>query len=188
MKIELQEPFKSLYKNGYLVINPQNRRNVCLVNNDTDRTTISYARYLMGVKLGYLVPDHLEVDHKDDDKTNDDINNLQILTKKENLLKQTWNYIDNHQVCYGCECINCGIRFILTERQVKMRLATNGEELFCSRSCAGKWQSINSEKSVTHGIDQAAINEIKRLRSLGYSCYKIAGLIGLSKSTVTKYW
>jgi hypothetical protein len=187
MKIELEEPFKSLWDKGYLTINGEGRRIVTLHKPGASSGT-SYARYLMGVKLGYLVPDHLEVDHKDDDKTNDDINNLQILTKQENLLKQTWNYIENHQVCYGCECIYCGTRFILTQRQVNMRLAANGEELFCSRSCAGKWQSINCEKSVTRGIDQAAINEIKRLSSLGYSCYKIASLIGLSKSTVTKYW
>lgn len=84
MKIELESPFKEKWKCGYIVVNPENRRNVILYNTGETSTTISYARYLMSVKLGYIVPDGLEVDHKDDDKTNDDINNLQILTKPQN--------------------------------------------------------------------------------------------------------
>lgn len=87
MKIELQEPFKSIWRNGYLVTNPENRRNVCLVNNVGDRTTISYARYLMSIKLGMFISSEFEVDHKDNDKTNDDIDNLQLLTQQQNLQK-----------------------------------------------------------------------------------------------------
>ncbi len=136
MKIDLEEPYKSLWKNGYLVINNQNRKNVCLVNDDSDRTTVSYARYLMSVKLGYLVPDHLEVDHKDDDKTNDDINNLQLLTPEQNKLKENLRYKTQDQISYGYECANCGVSFILTERLVKMRLAQNVEHAFCGRSCS----------------------------------------------------
>lgn len=87
MKIDLQTPFKELWKTGYIVTNTENRRNVCLVNSEQDRTTISYARYLMCVKLGYILSSEYEVDHIDDDKTNDSIGNLQVLTKKENLQK-----------------------------------------------------------------------------------------------------
>lgn len=76
-----------MWKTGYIVINSENRRNVCLVNSEQHRTTISYARYLMCVKLGYIISSEFEVDHIDEDKTNDDIENLQILTKKENLQK-----------------------------------------------------------------------------------------------------
>lgn len=136
MIIELQEPFKSLWSKGYLVVNPENRRNVILYNSDLDRTTISYARYLMCVKIGYILGPEYEVDHKDDDKTNDDINNLQILTKEENRIKQEYRYMMTQQVCYGYECAWCGTRFILTERQVKMRLKTTNNA-YCSRSCGG---------------------------------------------------
>ena len=45
-------------------------------------------RYLMCVHLGYILPTELEVDHKDNDKTNDDFNNLQILTKEQNRIKE----------------------------------------------------------------------------------------------------
>lgn len=38
----------------------------------------------MCVKLGYIIPSDLQVDHIDDDKTNDNVSNLQLLTQAEN--------------------------------------------------------------------------------------------------------
>ena len=142
----------------------------------------------MGVKLGYLVPDHLQVDHKDNDKTNDDINNLQLLTGQQNLLKKTLDYIENKQICYGYECANCDNAFILTERQVKMRLAQNVENAFCSKSCSAKYYSLYSDNPTTKGISEEAINEIKRLRASGLSVYKIAEATGFARNTIMKYW
>ena len=49
------------------------------------RTTQSYPRYLMEQHLGRPLLDTEEVDHTDEDYTNDDINNLQLLTKIENV-------------------------------------------------------------------------------------------------------
>lgn len=85
-------------------------KNVCLVN-DTTRTTVSYARYLMSVKLGYLVPDHLQVDHIDNNKENDDINNLQLLTPEQNKLKEQLRYLNEDQVNYGYHCASCEVPF-----------------------------------------------------------------------------
>jgi len=84
MKIELEEPFNSMWSYGYLVTNPKNRKNICLVNNrlDDTRTTISYARYLISVKLGMFISKDYEVDHIDDDKTNDNIDNLKLKISK----------------------------------------------------------------------------------------------------------
>lgn len=87
MKINLESPFKEMYKSGFVVTNPENRKNVILYRTGKNNTTVSYARYLMSVKVGYIIPVGLEVDHIDDDKTNDDINNLQILTKQQNRKK-----------------------------------------------------------------------------------------------------
>lgn len=88
MKIVLEYPYSEVWKSGYLVTNKQNRKNVLLVNGKKDRTTTSYARYLMSVKLKRFLTATEEVDHRDDDKTNDIINNLQILTPAENRLKR----------------------------------------------------------------------------------------------------
>ena len=88
MKIKLENPYKERYKFGYVVMNRENRKHIILYNSNKDRTTTSLARYLMSVKLGYLVPETYEVDHKDNDKTNDSIDNLQLLTQTENKIKE----------------------------------------------------------------------------------------------------
>lgn len=136
MLINLEEPFRSIWKSGYLQKHENGRQYICLFNSEKDRSIISYARYLMCVKLGFILGDEYEVDHKDDDKTNDDINNLQVLTKEQNLIKQQWNYIENVQICYGFSCAYCTTNFILTERIVKMRMKSGVKWAFCSRRCA----------------------------------------------------
>jgi len=141
MEIKLLPPFNQRWNKGYLVINPENRRNVCLYNSDQDRTTISYARYLMSVHLGYEVPSHLEVDHINDDKTDDRIDNFQLLTPEQNKLKQEYNYVMFEQSLFLVECAWCELRFFISLRDMKMKLAKGLEHMFCSRRCSGKFHS-----------------------------------------------
>jgi len=149
MFLELQEPFKSLWKKGYLrTSNLDNRRRVDLCNSKSNRTTISYARYLMCVKLGYVINSDFEVDHVDNNKSNDDVNNLQVVTSVENKLKETIRYLEEEQISYGYHCAFCNTPFILTEREQKMRLAKNQELAFCSRSCSAKYHNTISINSV----------------------------------------
>lgn len=188
MIIELQEPFKSKWSKGYLVVNPENRRNVILFNSDSDRTTVSYARYLMGIKLGYEVPDHLEVDHIDNDKTNDDINNLQLLTPEQNRLKQEYHFTMN-QVNLGFHCAYCDTPFILPEREVKERIRTGGELAFCSRKCGSLYHVyVSGRTSVGKlSLSEDQIQKIKLLKSEGLSNRKISQLTGVPRSTVGDY-
>jgi len=183
MEIELEEPFKSIWKTGHLITNAENRQHVVLFNSNQNKSLISYARYLVCVKLGYILSSDFEVDHKDDDKTNDDINNLQVLTSKQNKLKQQYNYIMNEQVCYGFYCAYCEIPFILTEREVKMRLAQKVELAFCSHACSTKYYP---PPVIT--LTCADIERIKNLREQGLSSYKISEITGFARNTVMKYW
>ena len=80
MKLQIEPPFVGQWKHAYVVRNKENRNMVCLFNSNKDRTTIALARYRMAVKLGRMLRDDEQVDHIDNDKTNDDINNLQILS------------------------------------------------------------------------------------------------------------
>ena len=86
-KIEIEYPYSTKYKSAYLVVNKDNRRTVILYNSHSDRSSTQYARYLMAVKLGRFLEEHDHIDHKDDDKTNDHIDNLQILTLAQNNIK-----------------------------------------------------------------------------------------------------
>ena len=187
MKIELQEPFKSKYRNGYLTINSQNRRIVTLVNSEADMRGMSYARYLYSVYLGSEVPSHLEVDHIDDDKTNDDFSNLQLLTQEQNRIKENYNYIMNKQIVYGVYCSCCGSPFLITQRQLNMKLAQNTTNVFCNRSCSAVFNFYKNGLKST-GIPQESIATIKRLRRENRSVYEISRITGFSRNTVMKYW
>lgn len=143
MILELQEPFKSKWNKGYLRTSNDNRKRVDLFNSNNDRTTISYARYLYGIKLGYEVPSHLEVDHRDNDKTNDLIGNLQLLTQEQNRLKQEWYYAEYVQEWYGFECAWCQTNFLLVKAEVKKRIYCGGEYAFCCRSCSASYHAYN---------------------------------------------
>jgi len=68
MILELQDPFKSLWKKGYLTTDNDGRKRVSLYNSPMDRSGISYARYLMCVKLGYVLNSDFKVDHVDNNK------------------------------------------------------------------------------------------------------------------------
>lgn len=206
MKIELEEPFKSKWKNAYLVTNSENRRNVCLYNDPDDRTTISYARYLMSVKLGRFLDDDVHVDHKDDDKTNDNIDNLQLLTPESNNQKEAERHRIHDVIYHACNCTNCGKEFILNDRQMKMKLQAGTKHLFCTKECfqnaiknghpalASMWEHSKSTKGTNRISLSLAVKEpetvaqIKSLRREGLSVYKIADKLNIARNTVMKYW
>lgn len=188
MKIDVQEPYKSLYVRGYLAVNPENRGVVTLYTADGKAFSTSYARYLMSVKLGYIVPDGLHVDHIDNDKTNDDINNLQLLTPEQNREKERIRYIVEEQVCYGYHCAKCNLTFILTERERNNRLAQKTELAFCSRSCAFKYNKEIGKTTFGKRLSDDKIEHIKTLRRQGLSAYKIKDITGISRDTIMKYW
>ena len=141
MLIDLEEPFRSNWRYAYLGFSTENRRMVYLFNSENDRTTISFARYLMTCKLGFFIPEGYEVDHINDDKTDDRIENLQVLTKEDNTFKQHYNYVMFEQLNYIVTCNCCDIAFVITDREMKMKVAKNLQYMFCSRSCAGKFHA-----------------------------------------------
>ena len=125
------KPFEGYRIYGPYLSKKEQRRMVALVS-DKHRTTMSYARYLLSVKLGRRLLESEEADHIDDDKTNDHINNLQILTQKENLEKAKPPEII-------CVCPMCDETFSLSSYLYKKRTRRNVTGLVaCSSSCGGK--------------------------------------------------
>lgn len=129
MKIELEEPFKSLWTHGYVYRSSvDGRARVCLVNSKTDRTFMAYARYLMGVKLGRPLTEDEEVDHIDTDGTNDDLDNLQVLSVSEHK-KKTDEENTTGRTMVELHCSFCGCAF---ERE-KRKIAPTTVNFFCCR-------------------------------------------------------
>lgn len=104
------------------------------------RTTQSYPRYLMGQKLGRKLLPNEHVDHIDEDFTNNVISNLQILTQTENSQK---HFIVNNKQAKLFEgiCPVCGVSFTKSLAQVKHNRNQMKAGPFCSRSCAGKYNT-----------------------------------------------
>lgn len=140
MLIELQEPFKSQWRNGYLRADDAGRKYLSLYNEPGVQTSISYARYLVTCKLGEFIPEGYEVDHVNDDKTDDRIENLQILTAEENVFKQHYRYYMHQQPHYLLCCAWCEVVELVTERIVKMKRAQGVQYYFCGKRCAAKFQ------------------------------------------------
>lgn len=185
MVIILETPYKELYRKGYVRINPDGRKVVDLFNSNEDRTTITYARYVLCVDQGCLLPDGYEVDHKDEDKTNDAVSNLQLLTEKENVLKYIEHYRNNVQKTFDCKCADssCNKLFVLTEREVKMKHAQGNKTFYCSKSCY-----LRNAKPPCFQKDATTIAAINNFRKEGRSQLSVARELGISPNTVRKYW
>lgn len=135
MKINLEYPFNEDYKAGYLNINKEPRRLVLLVKKDNTKTSISYARYLMTCKLKRYLDKAEHVDHIDNNKMNDTIDNLQILSITENNKKdRSFRNIKAKTITLKCPV--CNIIFEKRFYQITNKLKNNKIPT-CSRKCGG---------------------------------------------------
>lgn len=153
MTIRAEYPYDRY--NLYVVFHKgEGRRYAQLVNPEIrgDRTTISYARYLMSVKEKRILQDWEHVDHRNNVKHDDRIENLQILTQKENSEKYI---LDNNikPTVIKLRCENCGIIFERESRNVKK----GNKFSFCSRKCNGQYYRKNgnnlNKKDNNHGVN-----------------------------------
>ena len=112
---------------------------VALVRNDkSSRTSMSYARYLVCIREERWLDAEEEVDHIDDNKLNDDIDNLQLLSKPENIRKTA----TTGRTMITLVCPNCDTEFI-RERRLVVYNKTRKHPPCCSRSCSSKYQRAN---------------------------------------------
>lgn len=134
MKIKTEYPYHEY--TGYIVVNKENRRHICLVHKkDKSRTTISYARYLMSVSEKRILEKDEHVDHIDNDKTNDVLGNLQILSIIEN--NQKSREFHNVKAKYiELICPVCGSKFERRFNNITTKIK-NGKTPCCSRKCGG---------------------------------------------------
>lgn len=182
MKIELQEPYATRYRVAYLRRDKDGRGRVDLVNTKTDRTTISYARYLVEVSINDFIPEGYEVDHINADCSDDRLENLQILSREDHIAKSARENEGRTYVTLLCPC--CNKEFLREKRFVN----SSKKNIFCSRKCNGKFNFINNKGFIGNKtISEDDLNTIRKLAVEGLTGYKIAKVIGLSANTVRKY-
>lgn len=179
MVIDLEYPFSEVWRKGYLRTGKDGRKRVDLVNWPDSRTTVSYARYLLSVKEKRFLKDWEEADHKDGDRTNDSLENLQILTYEEHKAKTKEEVsgltVETH-VCAFCQ----------VEFQQRSGLR-RGLNKFCSRHCNGKYNyEINGWRGKSNPLSEEQIENIKNLRLNGLSDYKIAKITGIERAKIQR--
>lgn len=97
----------------------------------------SYARYLMSITLGRELDRYKEhVDHINDDKTDDRIENLQILTVGQNNRKYVKNSGKTKKIV-KLICPHCKKEFEYEERNYRFHTKNGRKFFYCSRRCSG---------------------------------------------------
>jgi hypothetical protein len=106
---------------------------VCLVGKNK-RMTMSFARYLMSCKLQRKLKKIEEVDHINENKEDDSINNLQILSKPAHRKKSA-----KGETMVTLMCPECGREFMRPRRNT--HIIKGGRPTTCSRKCGYKRMS-----------------------------------------------
>lgn len=178
--LELESPYKEVWRKAYIRESEDGRKRVDLINDATNRTTVSYARYLLAVKIGRFLTEDEEADHIDTDKSNDKIENLQVLTVKEHL-KKTVSEIPKG-VCNTVLCSHCSKSINIPTWKLNVR-----KNFFCSRSCNAKFSRSKGLWSGKQSFSDDLINEIRRLYKEGKTGYRISKILNLSSGSVYTY-
>lgn len=115
------------------------RKRVILHYDKSKHPARALAKVIIEAHLGRLLEKHETVDHIDEDFTNDEIDNLQILTKEENASKS--NKIKFTGRTKEVPCDNCGTVY---ERSLAHLPTKHGGSYkmvntFCSESCRAKY-------------------------------------------------
>ena len=118
-----------------------------MVYDKDKKQVVPYARYLMEQYLGRKLREDEEVHHKDHDKTNDAIENLEVINSTEHRKHHNpLKYKDTIEQCYVC-----GKSFTFTAKQYsnkykeRNRKPDTVDKYFCSRRCSGIYGKKNQE-------------------------------------------
>ena len=184
MKFKPEEPFQ-MFDVGYEYFNTfVNRYQVALSRTGSNRlpVTMFRSRYRFCVYLGYVLPSYIHVDHKDEDKLNDDIDNLQELKATDNV-KKHFDFRRNGQPMEEIYiCSECGKEFREDHgiANCRKKMSKSGD-LYCTMACSIKARAkINT-------LTQEEQNRIKELRESGKTIEEVTVITGYGANTIMKY-
>lgn len=152
-----EEPYNK-YTIGKVKIHGRDfRRTVSLRNSGGSSSVVTYARYLLQVHLwktkNELIPDHMEVDHINENKLDDRIENLQLLTKEQNVIKN--NFSKGSRIDIIC-CPMCGSLF-------QMFSYDNCTEAI--RNCSDECQSNFFASNISPALRNYLIHHQKKIEA-----------------------
>lgn len=136
--------------------------------NGPKRKTISYARYLMATHLGRELTKDEQVDHINDDKTDDRIENLQILTLAENNKKEA---LRHYKTAIKIKCPWCGKIFY--KKKANFFTSIGGYYTTCSPKCSRAFQTYydnpKTHKDAIKRVEESYLGKVKQKRTLSFN-------------------
>lgn len=99
------------------------------------KRSMAYARFVLQEHLGRVLEPSEHVDHVDEDRLNDAVGNLQILTNSENAKKS-----NGPPELVAFDCPVCGAATVKLARFVRNNRRQGKAGPFCGRPCARRWQ------------------------------------------------
>ena len=118
-------------------INKKDNRLRCVIQfPNGKKKTVSYPKYLMEVHLGRYLEVNETVDHIDGNPLNNNIDNLQILDRKEHCYNDA-----NRNQDITVKCKYCGKEFQIKGETINNRNRKDRHQsgYFCSKECSGKY-------------------------------------------------
>lgn len=126
-----------------------NRKHFVVFYSDGTRGSKSYSKWLLEQKIGRAMESWETADHIDEDKTNDDLENLQVLSLSDNVKK---HHSLNPTEMYYFFCPCCGNGASKPLRNVKGNWKKGKGGPYCSRSCSGKHKYVPPSQRVSGGL------------------------------------
>lgn len=130
-------PFEKFWSAGPYLSKQDNRLKITLLGGDLEKssTTMTYARYLFAASRGKDTDPGCEIDHKDGNKFNDTISNLEALTPEEHHLKTKTDPTRlAMKKTVTLLCPHCKTEFTISYS--KSFLARGGHATYCSPECS----------------------------------------------------
>ncbi len=115
-------------------VGPDGRKRIQIVHDDGRHQIKSYPKYLLEQKIGRELEGDETCDHIDEDFTNDDPNNLQVLTRIQNATKAM---LFRPVEMYSFNCPVCKTYTSKPMSQVRHNWNLGKSGPVCSKSCAG---------------------------------------------------
>lgn len=137
----------------YVTLKPSNAKE----RKNKSNKIMTYARYLMSTSIGRELTNTEEVDHIDNDKTNDVLSNLQILTPEENNIKQ--GLLKGHRMLI-LKCPYCGIMFEAEKRKSHVVPSVHRDFTACSQYCSLKFKSLVNNNPDSDIVKNGMANNI----------------------------
>lgn len=161
-------PYDNCSSNGPHLHKGSGRYCLFIHSPDGSKVYTQYSRYLVSVKLGRLLLDSESVDHIDEDKTNDSIDNLTVLSMSENSIKGLRYNFPDGQSRVQLVCPECKSYFSI--RKANSFVERGKLYNACSRKCNGlinrRLQLLGLAEKDAY-LDSVAMQQISTLKQFG---------------------